>query len=484
MRRIIAFIITLLIAASAASAELPAPEKQSQQMILGEQTGGYYTDLELFYESGNGLELSTVTRAVYVPEGETVIEAALKELFKPTDDQGFLSPMPGDASIRNISYGCGLVTVDLAINIAGLQSEAELVSMFKAVTNTLAGIDGVEYVNILVNTRQESICSLPAGVLLYNDNSTAATWAQYQADSAGFFDSNMPIERNAALYFPSSNGQWLLTEVRSIAFKSDNYAEELLLALINGATGGSAYVDFLSGGSSILAEAPALSVDSTGQRVLDISLSNTVRDYMILQGINEWQLAGAVTLTMCSFIPELDAVRLSIGGSVIDRLNIRGQYHDFDGGLMHRNDFSMYPASICTLYFAGDSGKLAPVKRAISSERCSSAYTLLTQLVSGPSSADGVAASVMPAGMTASDILGVTVQSGTAIVNFTDNFYRLCQMMNETEERLLIYSIVNTLCDLPGISSVKILIEGDRIETLSGTIYLIDELLPNPGFIE
>ena len=483
MRRIAAFIIAMLLTTTA-YAELPAPERQAPQMILGEQTGGYYADIELFYESGNGLELSTVTKAVYVPEGETVIDAALRELFKPADDQGFLSPMPGDASIRSINYGCGLVTVDLSINIAGLQSEAELVSMFKSITNTLTAIEGVEYVNILINGRQESICSLPVGALSYNDNSAAATWAQYQADSTGFHDSGMPVERNVALYFPSANGQWLLSEVTPIVFYDSNYAEQLLLALINGSTAGTAYSNFLSGGSSILAASPVISVNNAGQRLLYISLSNTTRDYMVLQGINEWQLAGAVTLTMCSFIPELDAVRLTIGDTLIERLNIRGQYHDFPDGLMCHSDFSMYSGSVCTLYFAASSGKLVPVQRAVSSERSASAYMLLTQLVSGPSSADSSAAAVMPAGMTSSDILGVSVQSGIASVNFSDAFYRLCQMLNAEEERLLVYSIVNTLCDLPGISSVRILIEGEQIETLSGSIYLMNDLLPNPGFAE
>lgn len=484
MRGSVCFILIIMLVISGARAEFPEPEKQSQQMILGEINGGYFSDVELFYESGNGLELSNVTKAVYVPVGGNVIEAALAELFKPTEAQDFVSPMPGDASIISVEYGCGIVTVDLAINIAGLQSEAELVSMYKSITNTLTELENVDYVNILVNSRQENICSLPIGLITHDENSAAATWAQHQADSTGFLDSGIPLERNVALYFPSSNGQWLLPEVRTISFRDNNYAEQLMLELMDGADSSNVYASFLSGGSSILTNIPTISVNSTGQRVLDISLSNTIRDYMVLQGINEWQLAGAITLTMCGFIPELDAVRLTIGETVIERLNIRGQYYDFTDGLIYRNDFSMYSGSICTLHFATDNGKLKAVKRAISSERSSSAYALLTQLVSGPSAADSGASSVMPAGMTASDILGVLIQDNTATVNLTDNFYRLSQMMNKTEERQFVYSVVNTLCSLPDVTAVKFLVEGEQIETLSGNIYLINELLPNPGMIE
>ena len=90
----------------------------------------------------------------------------------------------------------------------------------------------------------------------------------------------------------------------------------------------------------------------------------------------------------------------------------------------------------------------------------------------------------MPAGITANDIRGISVSDGTATLNMTADFYRLCQLMNEEEERLLVYSIVNTLCELPDIYSVKLLVEGEQIETLAGSIYLSGELLPNPGIIE
>jgi len=57
-------------------------------------------------------------------------------------------------------------------------------------------------------------------------------------------------------------------------------------------------------------------------------------------------------------------------------------------------------------------------------------------------------------------------------------------LMTENEERLLVYSIVNTLCTLPDVSAVRLTIEGEQIYTLAGSICLTGELLPNPGIIE
>lgn len=322
-------------------------------------------------------------------------------------------------------------------------------------------------------------------MLFSSDSSTAAAWSRYQAEAAGFLNNGqMALTRSVALYFPSSNGQWLLPDVREVSFQSEDYASQLMLELISGTQAGDAYASFLSGGVSIMTAEPEISVSSAGERVLDIYLSGAIRDYMLLQGLSEWQLAGAITVTMCSFIAGLDAVRVNIDGAPITRLNIRGQYKDFDDGLMRRSDFSMYIGSVGTLYFSDGDGGLVKIDRAMSSKRAQSAYSLLTQLISGPSSADQGAEQTMPVGVSANDLLGVAVSDGVAVVNFSANFYRLCQMMDADAERLLVYSIVNTLCELPGISAVRIVIEGEQVSTLSDSIYLMGELLPNPGIVK
>lgn len=485
MFRKLALITALLFSLSWALAELPEPENTGADMILGEKTGDYYAEVELYYESDSGVELSSITRTVYVPAGGSLVETALAELFSSAGDQEHASPMPGDAALRSVELSGTLATVEVIVDMAGLQDDSELVAMFNAITNTLTGIYGVEAVNILVNSAPESVCGLPAGVLGHNDSSTAVAWARYQAEAAGFLNNGqMALTRSVALYFPSSNGQWLLPNVREVSFQSEDYASQLMLELISGTQEGGAYANFLSGGVSIMTAEPEISVSAAGERVLDVYLSGAIRDYMLLQGLSEWQLAGAITVTMCSFITGLDAVRVNIDGAPITRLNIRGQYKEFGDGLMRRSDFSMYIGSAGTLYFSDGEGGLIKVSRAMSSKRAQSAYSLVTQLISGPSSADQDARQTMPVGVSANDLLGVSVSDGVAVVNVSANFYRLCQMMDADNERLLVYSIVNTLCELSGISAVRIVIEGEQVETLSDSIYLMGELLPNPGIVK
>lgn len=485
MFRRLALITALLFSLSWALAELPEPESTGVNMILGEETGDFYAEVELFYESDSGVELSGITRTVYVPAGGSLVETALAELFNSAGAQEHASPMPGDAALRSVELSGALATVEVIVDMAGLQDDSELISLYKAITNTLTGIDGVDAVIILVNSAPESVCGIPAGVLERSDFSTAAAWSRYQAEAAGFLNNGqMALTRSVALYFPSSNGQWLLPDVRDVSFQSEDYASQLMLELISGTQAGNAYADFLSGGVSIMTAEPRISVNSAGERVLDIYLSGTIRDYIILQGLSEWQLAGAISVTMCSFIPELDAVRVNIDDVPITRLNIRGQYSDFPDGLMHRSDFSMYIGSVGTLYFSDRDGGLIQVGRAMSSRRAQSAYSLITQLISGPSSADQGAKQTMPVGVSAGDLLGVSVSDGVAVVNISADFYRLCQMMDADGERLLVYSIVNTLCELPEISAVHIIVEGEQLEALSDSIYLKGDLLPNPGIVQ
>ena len=70
-----------------------------------------------------------------------------------------------------------------------------------------------------------------------------------------------------------------------------------------------------------------------------------------------------------------------------------------------------------------------------------------------------------------------------ARVNLSANFYRSCQPLDPAGERSVVYAMVNTLCQLDGISAVRFYVEGLSAETLAGNIYLKRPLMPNPGLV-
>jgi len=486
MKHIVVFLIMIAVTVSSGFAELPTPESGKTEMILGDRTGDYYTEVKLYYESADGMELTSVTRNIYVPAGSTVADAAIEELFGSGDDMEHVAVMPENAYVRNVYINGSIVTVDLNVNISSLRDEGELVALVMAVTNTLTSIDGIEYVNVLINGRAEAVSMLPLGVQGFSETATSTVWSVVKMESGNFAGKDDPfvdITRNAVLYFPSSNGQWVLPEVRSITFENEDYALRLINELMAGPSSGHPYLGFIASGANVLETAPVITVTDSGKRVLEIRLNNIVRDYLMLQGIPEWQFVASITMTMTSFVPDIGAVRILIDGEPVNQLNIRGHHRVFEDGCIPREAFSMYAGTVATLYFSDGEGGLRTVDRAISSRRSQSPHALVTQLIAGPSSSDMGAFRTMPAGVSSGDLLGVSVVDGICTVNMSANFYRLCQAFNEEEEQLAVFSIINTLCEIPGINAVSIIIEGEQIENLSGSVYLFSPLLPNPGII-
>jgi spore germination protein GerM len=81
------------------------------------------------------------------------------------------------------------------------------------------------------------------------------------------------------------------------------------------------------------------------------------------------------------------------------------------------------------------------------------------------------------------DLLGITQQSDTALVNFSSNLLQLTAGMDETQKQLMVYGMVNTLTALPGIKRVRFYIDNEQTSVFSTKIDLAGEFLRNEGII-
>lgn len=90
------------------------------------------------------------------------------------------------------------------------------------------------------------------------------------------------------------------------------------------------------------------------------------------------------------------------------------------------------------------------------------AQVALELLTAGPSSPDHVA--VVPAG---TKVLGVTVKNHIAYADFNDRLIKN-NTGGSAEEMLLVSAIVDTLTDFPDIEKVQILVNGRRVNTITG----------------
>ena len=217
--------------------------------------------------------------------------------------------------------------------------------------------------------------------------------------------------------------------------------------------------------------------------MLTLNFSSALANYLAFSGLDVWELAGSLALTACSFLPEIDAVRIMVNGDPITACTIGDTILRFENGLIRRSDFAGRVGSVVTLYLADAQGRLEPVSRAVSTRSALSPRSLLNELFDYTDRGGRQLGFPIPENVRAEDILGIEIAGQIARVNLSANFYRCCQPLDADSERTLVYCMVNTLCAMEGIRAVRFYVEGIAADTLAGSIYLKSPLMANPGIV-
>lgn len=461
---------------------LPEPTEEPENMILGETLSNSFNEVTLYYAAQDGTSFTGVTRSILREAGQSRPEAAMAALLDATGERGGRGI--ADTHMLSCEYACGTVTVNLSIDARNVQNPQELLAVETSISNTLLAINGVRGVNVLIGDMSESFCQLPLGVQTAQVTSVTAAYAQLQAeqDRLSLMDAE-PITRSALLYFPTATGDWLVPELRTIEVQSGGFIMALIDALKAGPQQEVCAIPSIPEGVDLLDANPTIQTLSTGERALDLNFSSTLANYLAFSGLDVWELAGSLSLTMCSFLPELDIVRIMVNGEPITMCELGDNLLRFPEGKIRRRDFEGRIGSTATLYLVDDEGTLQSVQRAVSTRSALSPRGLLTELIEYGSARDSAPRFPLPESVGAEDLLGVQTTGGISRVNLSGNFYRSCQVLSAREERSLVYSMVNTLCQLEGVRGVRFYVEGLAADTLAGGIYLKSVLLPNPGIV-
>lgn len=474
---------------------LPVPSEEPISMIMGERMPAANREVTLYYAMADGTGFSAVTRNLHIESGENLVDVAVNAILQPlpTGERMYFST--GDTRLISSEVACGIATVNLSIDARNVQNEQEMLALVASIGNTLLEIEGISGVNVLIGDESEGFCRLPLGLQTKNVSSVTAAYAQLQAERDYFLSEGArSLVRHGALYFPTEDGSWLVPEMHEITFENDNYAVALLEALKTPPANRTCATTAIPDGVELLDSVPEIHTNEAGEHVLELNFSSTMANYLAFSGLEVWELAGSVVLTMCSFIPELDAVRIMVNNDPITICEFGDSVITFPDGLMRRSDFSVRIGSIATLFLARNAGSapgnevsghknntLLPVECAVSMKSAVSPRTLITELFAYSGKPDAEASFPLPEAVFSEDLLGILVEDGIAKINLSANFYRICQSLGEEQERNLVYSMINTLCQLEGIHAVRFYIEGIAAETLAGNIYLRSPLMPNPG---
>lgn len=130
------------------------------------------------------------------------------------------------------------------------------------------------------------------------------------------------------------------------------------------------------------------------------------------------------------------------------------------------------------IYFANEDGSALKeyVKRVEITNNVSLEQVVIESLLTGPLR-EGYTPT-MPAGTVLNKI---AVKDGTAYVNFNESFNGAA---GDIRSELTLYSVVNSLCNLPTISRVQILINGEKQEVYRETVDISGTLERNLDLIE
>ncbi len=209
-------------------------------------------------------------------------------------------------------------------------------------------------------------------------------------------------------------------------------------------------------------ELPTVFIGANGLATLLFSES-----YGTVTGTGEVLMRAAIVKTLCQ-LDGIDSVEFYVGGQPL--LNAQ----NIPVGIMKETDFidstgtntNYYQFLYATVYYANKQGdalvasNLKIPYRGIETEE----EIVLRQLIAGPVSED-----TYPVVPDNTKVLSVTTKDNVCVVDFSKQFLK---KLPDVTEEVAIYSVVNTLAELPGIYQVQILVEGKQEKMYQKTEFL------------
>lgn len=453
----------------------------------------------LYVPNSAGTRLIAQTERVVISAARHPAEATLRLLFAFDGSDG-AQPLCRDvrlqlSPVNPVEISGGTATVNLGASALTL-SHSEFYVVCQAIANTLTQWGDIRYVNVLVSSTQPGLdigANVPMGCFEQNlSDSIDALSAAAETMAAGAADRRLSL--TAALYYPSYAGRGILAEARSVSFagRAKPVLIEGLLDALSQRPQQLANVPVLPDLAGLLSEPPAVQeIAVTGGQRAVLRFRQGLNDALIAAGVPRSVLLAALTYTLTGFVPGISGVTVYIGEELVTSMAPVGVYEGagetivFAGDVMRRSDFSRFLLDNCTLYFGDGQGRLQAVRRPVPYYETRSARYLLGCLMQGPQTVDGAEGTraVLPFDLGDADLLGVGLDGNVMLLNLSAHFAASASGYDAQSERLLVYAIVNTLCELPAVRGVSFFINGVQPETLAGGLYLPGDFLRNGSMI-
>ena len=433
------------------------------------------------------------------PVGIRLDEADLKDtaselvrnLLREINESGALRTERELDTVREtpVEISRGVCTVNLSSSALQL-SYSDYYRLAIALSTTLSALDEIEYVNVLTAGQSVALDSagrLPMGSLIgHADENLSVLWEQMEARRTpqGGDAGKTLLSTQATVYYPLTEGRGIACESRRISFEGQT-ASQLSSALLD-AIGGTVRAKIESDSVPDLWEymvhEPVTNEMEEGGKLITLSFRGDLQELLDGWHTDISCLAAAITMTLTTFVPGTAAVCLRIGDKPVTELgNNRFSVGTILGGLMRRNTFIRFLTGSTGVYFVKD-GALVRTEQPVERDAADSPRVQLAALMQGPDSVErekGIV-SPMPESIREDDLLGISAEGETLLVNFSRRFLEAVKDQGPENEMLLCYAVVNTLCCNTGMKRVCFFFEGEQAEKIAGEIYWAGEFLYNP----
>lgn len=472
------------------SVTLP-PSAASYVAPIGDSALEYIGNATFYLPHKTGNRLTSVSQAVTFsaarPQPESIVRAMMSH-------PGNTVATSLGGTVQLSLYGANPVEVSLNVATVNLSASAlqmnrgDLYLSMQAITNTLTELPGIDYVNFLVVDRAVGLDvanTLPMGALSHSlEDNILSIYEQKLSNRVTVADSptDKPLSANATLYFPLAGTPGLIGEVRAVNFPNQNQPDMIAL-LLDELSQGPSRQEILSPAlptlSNMLISAPYVTYsEALGGNVINLEFSGRLDRLLEDADVTRANSMASLCYTLSTFFPGTAGIAVTIGSAPVETLMLTESFTSsvlFTDRVMKRSDFAPLLYDLCTLYFTdADYSGLIAVKRPAPYYQKQNPRYLLLELAKGPKPYDsqtGLTATLPMDCLTDASILGLAKSERSLLVNFAPDFGTVPENLTGAEERMLVFSMVNTLCENSAIQSVGFFISGVQPETFSGEIY-------------
>jgi hypothetical protein len=471
--------------------ETLAPATVPYEAPDGDRVTRSQADYQVFFPEKNGQKLTVGSIHLDAADLKETATALVRNVLAEINENGALRTDRELETVREIpvEISGGICTVNLSSSALQL-SYSDYYRLSLALSSTLCSLEEIRYVNVLTSGQSVALDSagrLPMGSLVsHADENLSVLWEQMEARRTpqGGDPARTALNTQATVYYPLTEGRGIACESLRITFEGQT-ASKLSSALLDAMSATvrnrieSANVPDLW---EYMVHEPVTSEMEEGGRLITLSFREDLQELADAWKTDIACLAAAVTMTLTTFVPGTAAVCFRIGDKpVTDLDNSRFRIGTILGGLMRRNVFETFLTGSTEVYFVKD-GKLIRTEKPVARDAGDSPRAQLAALMEGPDSVDrekGIY-SPLPEGVREDDVLGISAEGDTLVVNFTGRFRDGIREQGPETEMLLCYAIVNTLCGNSGMKKVCFFFEGEQAEEIAGEIYWAGEFMFNP----